>query len=168
MAFIVWFALEANPMMAFGAVVGSTAFFITHGFKQNAEQREKDLKKKGSMGDVSKILYLEVIDTTFSIDGVLGAFAFTLSIPLILIGNGLGAIVVRNLTIRGVDKIKKYAYLKNGAMYSIYCLGIIMLLDSFGYEIPSYVSPVVTFAIVGYFFWKSKKTSIKGFMKDID
>ena len=168
LAFIVWFALEANPMMAFGAVVGSTAFFITHGFKQNAEQREKDLKKKGSMGDVSKILYLEVIDTTFSIDGVLGAFAFTLSIPLILIGNGLGAIVVRNLTIRGVDKIKKYAYLKNGAMYSIYCLGIIMLLDSFGYEIPSYVSPVVTFAIVGYFFWKSKKTSIKGFMKDID
>ncbi len=168
LAMIVWFALKANPMMAFGAVVGSTAFFITHGFKQNAEQREKELKKKGSMSDVSKILYLEVIDTTFSIDGVLGAFAFTLSVPLILIGNGIGAIVVRNLTIQGVDKIKKYAFLKNGAMYSIYCLGIIMLLDSFAFEIPSYVSPIVTFAIVGFFFWKSKKASVKGFIEDVE
>jgi len=168
LAAIVWFALEINPPMAFGAVIGSTAFFITQGFKQNAEQREKDLKKKGSMGDVSKILYLEVIDTTFSIDGVLGAFAFTLSVPLILIGNGIGAIIVRNLTIKGVDKIKKYAYLKNGAMYSIYCLGIIMLLDSFAFEVPSYISPIITFAIVGYFFWKSKTTSVKGFIKDAE
>jgi len=56
-------------------------FFITHGFKQNAEQREKDLTK-GNLSDISKILYLEVIDATFSIDGVLGAFAFTLSVPL--------------------------------------------------------------------------------------
>ncbi|MEK6927986.1 MAG: DUF475 domain-containing protein [Nanoarchaeota archaeon] len=167
LAVIVWFSLKVNPMMAFGAVIGSTAFFITHGFKQNAEQAELSLKKKGSMGDTSKILYLEVIDTTFSIDGVLGAFAFTLSVPLILLGNGIGAIIVRNLTIKGVDKIKKYAYLKNGAMYSIYVLGIIMLLDSFAFEIPSFVSPIVTFAIVGYFFWKSKATSVKGFVKEL-
>jgi len=168
LAFIVWFTLKYNPMMAFGAVVGSTAFFITEGFKQNAEQRERELKKKGSIGDASKILYLEVIDTTFSIDGVLGAFAFTLSVPLILIGNGIGAVIVRNLTIKGIDKIKKYAFLKNGAMYSIYCLGLIMLLDSFAFDIPFYIPPAITFAIVGYFFWKSKRASIKGFIKDVE
>jgi hypothetical protein len=151
---IVWFALQERPMMAFAAVIGSTAFFITHGFKANAEEQEKKLKKSG-VSDLSKILYLEVIDATFSIDSVLGAFAFTLSIPLILIGNGLGAIIVRDLTIRGVDKIKKYAYLKNGAMYSIFVLGIIMILDAFGVHIPSWVSPVVTFLIVGLFFYKS-------------
>jgi hypothetical protein len=153
---IVWFASNKNPLMAFSAVVGSTAFFITHGFKQNAEQAEAKLMKKGSLSDISKIMYLEVIDATFSIDGVLGAFAFTLSIPLILIGNGLGAIVVRQITVGNVDKIKKYKYLKNGAMYSILFLGSIMILDSFGFVIPAWVSPVITFGVVGFFFWKSK------------
>jgi hypothetical protein len=87
LAGIVWFAIQQNPIMAFGAVVGSTAFFITHGFKENAEKGEKELMKEG-LSDISKIFYLEVIDATFSIDGVLGAFAFTLSVPLILLGNG--------------------------------------------------------------------------------
>src|SRR3989344_675763 len=73
-------------------------------------------------------LFLEIIDTTFSIDGVLGAFAFTLSVPLILLGNGLGALLVRDLTIRNIEHIKKYIYLKNGAMYSILVLGIVMIL----------------------------------------
>ena len=153
---IVWFALQNNPLMAFGAVVGSTAFFITHGFKQNAAQAEKELMREG-LSDVSKIFYLEVIDATFSIDGVLGAFAFTLSVPLILIGNGLGAFVVRELTIGNIERIKKYIYIKNGAMYSILFLGLIMLLDSFGFHIPTWVSPVTTFAVVAYFFIKSKR-----------
>lgn len=74
LAAIVWFALQKNGMMAFGAVLGSTVFFITHGFKENAEEHERKLLKKGT-SDISKILYLEVIDSTFSIDGVLGAFA---------------------------------------------------------------------------------------------
>jgi len=152
---IVWFALQRHPLMAFGAVVGSTAFFITHGFKENAAQAEKELMREG-LSDVSKILYLEVIDATFSIDGVLGAFAFTLSVPLILIGNGLGAFVVRELTIGNIERIRKYVYLKNGAMYSILFLGSIMLLDSFGFHIPSWLSPVITFSIVGFFFFKSR------------
>lgn len=155
LAAIVWFALQVHPLMAFGAVVGSTAFFITHGFKQNAEQREKQLMQKG-LSDLSKVFYLEVIDATFSIDGVLGAFAFTLSVPLILLGNGIGAFVVRQFTIGNIDRIKKYLYLKNGAMYSILFLGMIMLFESFGLDAPPWVSPVVTFGVIGYFFYKSK------------
>jgi hypothetical protein len=94
---------------------------------------------------------------TFSIDGVLGAFAFTLSVPLIILGNGLGALVLRQLTIGNIERIKKYRYLKNGAMYSILFLGLIMLFDSFGLDIPSWLSPVITFATVGYFWWKSSR-----------
>ena len=142
--------------MALGAVVGSTAFFITHGFKQNAEQQEKELMG-GNMSDWSKILYLEVIDATFSIDGVVGAFAFTLSVPLILIGNGIGAFVVRELTLKNIENVKRYIFLKNGAMYSIFFLGIIMVLDSFGVHIPEWVSPVITISVIGYFFYKSRK-----------
>ncbi len=156
LAVVVWYALQENPMMAFGAVVGSTAFFITHGFKQNAELAEKQLiEGKSHMGDIAKILYLEAIDMTFSIDGVLGAFAFTLSVPLILLGNGLGAIMVRQITVGNIDRIKKYVYLKNGAMYSILFLGTIMLVDSFGVHVPHWLSPVVTFTVIGYFWWKS-------------
>jgi len=154
---IVWYALEQHPFMAFGAVVGSTAFFIVHGFKQNAEMREKELIGGSSMSDWSKILYLEVIDATFSIDGVIGAFAFTMSVPLIIIGNGVGAFVVRELTIRNIETVKRLIYLKNGAMYSIFFLGVIMVLDSFGAHIPNWVSPVTTISIVGYFFYKSKR-----------
>ncbi len=158
---VVWFAMKISPMVAFGAVVGSTAFFITHGFKQNAEANETKLLDR-NMSDISKIFYLEVIDATFSIDGVLGAFAFTFSVPLIILGNGLGAFVLRELTVKNVDKIKQYIYLKNGAMYSILVLGFIMAADAFGAHIPAWLSPVVTFAIVGYFFYKSKKHKDEG------
>ena len=152
---IIYAALQVHPMMAFSAALGASAFFITHGFNAQAEQAERDLMKKG-MSDLSKILYLEVIDATFSIDGVLGAFAFTLSVPLILIGNGIGAVVLRQLTVGNIERIKMYKYLKNGAMYSILVLGIIMLLDAFNFHIPEWLSPVVTVAIVGYFFYKSR------------
>jgi len=155
LACIVWFALGRNPLMGFGAVVGSTAFFIVHGFRQNAEQAEHRMLHDDGMPDLSKIFYLEVIDATFSIDGVVGAFAFTMAVPLILIGNGIGAFVVRELTLRNVDNIRKYRYLKNGAMYSILFLGIVMILDSFGFSIPFWLSPVMTFAVVGIFLWKS-------------
>lgn len=154
---IVWLALRIDPLLAFAASLGSSLFFITHGFKQNAEIQEKQLMKKGANSDLAKIFYLEAIDATFSIDGVLGAFAFTLSVPLILIGNGLGAIVLRQLTISNIGRIKKYIYLKNGAMYSVLVLGTIMLLDSFGFHIPNYVSPIATFLTIAYFFLKSKK-----------
>jgi hypothetical protein len=154
LAVIVWFALQQGPMVGFAAVVGSTVFFITHGFKQNAEEQEKRLLRTG-LSDISKLLYLEIIDMTFSIDGVLGAFAFTLSVPLIIAGNGLGAILVRQITIGNIDRIKKYRYLKNGAMYSILFLGCIMMADAFRIRIPEWISPLITFAVVGFFLGKS-------------
>ncbi len=154
---IIFWALQRNSAMAFAASIGATAFFITHGLKENATNVELTLKDNKKLSDISKLIYLEVLDATFSIDGVIGSFAFTMSVPLILLGNGLGAFVVRELTVRGVDKIKHYPLLKNGAMYSILCLGVIMLLDSFGIKIPEYVAPCITFIVIGYFFFMSVK-----------
>jgi hypothetical protein len=157
-ATLTWFALKWNDMVAFGVVAGSTVFFVVQGFRENAAKKEEEMVHSGassSMSDWSKIFYLEVLDASFSIDGVLGAFAFTLSVPVILAGNGLGAIVVRYLTVRGVDEVKRYRYLKNGAMYSILVLGLVMLAEAFGHHIPEWASPVVTFVVVGYFFAKS-------------
>ncbi len=156
LATIVWFALKQSAMLGFGAVVGSTAFFITHGFRKQAEEAEEELKTS-SLSDWSKVLFLEVIDLSFSIDGVLGAFAFTLSVPLILLGNGIGALVVRQLTMANIDRVKRYAYLKNGAMYSICVLGLVMITEGFGVHVPSWVSPLVTIVLVGYFFERSRR-----------
>ncbi|MFH1106684.1 MAG: DUF475 domain-containing protein [Candidatus Micrarchaeota archaeon] len=155
---VVWLALERHPLMAFGAAVGSTLFFITHGFKEYAEKKESDMAKSGgAMSDWSKIFYLEVIDTAFSVDAVLGSFAFTLSVPLILVGNGIGALVVRQLTVHNITRITNMRFLKNGAMYSIAVLGVIMLADAFGVHVPNWFSPICTFSILGYFVWRSVK-----------
>jgi uncharacterized protein len=158
LCFIVYKCLQTDPFLALSAVIGSTAFFITHGFKQQAEQAEKAMLESGAkMSNWSKILYLEAIDAIFSIDGVVGAFAFTLNVPLILIGNGIGALVLRQLTVSNLDTIKKLRYLKNGAMYSILVLGVVMVLDSFHVHIPHWFVPVSTIGIIGWFYYKSKK-----------
>jgi len=64
--------------------------------------------------------------------------------------------VVRQLTVGNVERIKKYLYLKNGAMYSILILGLLMVLESFGLHVPMWVSPVTTFGVVSFFFLKSR------------
>jgi uncharacterized protein len=151
---LVWIDLRIDANLAFAAVSGSTVFFITHGFKSNAEVQEARLKDSG-LSDLSKLLYLEAIDLTFSIDGVLGAFAFTLAVPLILIGNGLGAVVVRAITVGNIERIKSYPFLKNGAMYSIAFLGAVMILDGVGIRLPQWLSPTATILIIGAFFLKS-------------
>jgi len=147
---VVYFSIKHDPILALSAVIGSTAFFITDGFKKNAEEKEKQLLS-GNMSSWSKILYLEVLDATFSIDGVIGAFAFTMSIPLIFLGNGLGALVVREFTIKGIGLISKFAYLKNGAMYSIGFLGGIMVLEAFGSDFPFWLAPLNTTLLLAIF-----------------
>jgi uncharacterized protein len=153
---MVWFALRQNTMLGFGAVIGSSVFFITNGFKAYAGQTEQKLLRGSAKSDIAKLLYLEIIDATFSIDGVLGAFAFTLAVPLIILGNGIGAIIVRSFTVKSIDTIKQYVYLKNGAMYSVFILGCVMLSDSFGIHIPEWFTPVLTILITGFFYFKSK------------
>jgi hypothetical protein len=155
-------ARAMNTMLS--AAIGISVFFIADGFKEHAQSVEQRLKdSEGSdakvMSDWSKVFYLEVIDATFSTDGVVGAFAFTMVVPFILIGNGIGAYVVRRLTLSNVDKLCSYTLLKNGAMYSIGLLGFLMALEGFGVEVPFWVSPVITFVCVGVFFWLSVRAN---------
>ncbi len=151
---IIYYSVQQDPYLALSASIGASAFFLTDGFRHNAEKKEKELLDP-NMSAWSKILYLEVLDTSFSIDGVIGAFAFTLSIPLIIIGNGLGAFVVREVTVRGIDWVSKMAYLKNGAMYAVGMLGVLMTLESFGREYPSWLAPMNTVVILGIFSYLS-------------
>ena len=150
--------MQINPNLALASTIGVSAFFITDGFKKNAESQEKKLMSH-AMSAWSKILYLEILDASFSIDGVIGAFAFTVSVPLIILGNGLGAYVVREFTVRGIDLIAKFEYLKNGAMYAIGVLGGIMVLESFGHEFPFWMAPLNMFVLLGIFLFLSVRAN---------
>jgi hypothetical protein len=151
---VIFYSVKVNPILALSASIGATAFFITDGFRKNAEASEKDMLRQNASA-ISKLLFLEVLDASFSIDGVIGAFAFTLSIPLIIIGNGLGAVIVRQFTIGGMKHFTKYAYLKNGAMYSIGFLGFVMVLEAFGHEFPFWLAPLNTSLLLGLFMFLS-------------
>jgi uncharacterized protein len=156
---LIMYLARANSLMMLAAAIGSATFFILYGLKETAESTEQKLglNQSANMGDFSKFIYLEVLDATFSFDGVIGAFAFTINLLLILFGIGIGAIVVRQLTVKGIDQVAKYKYLKNGAMTSIGFLGLFMLIEAFGVEMPSFVPIVATLLLVGVAFWMSSR-----------
>ncbi len=152
---ILLYLAKPSPYLMLSSAVGYAIFFIMYGFREQAAQQEVKMAGQTHLSDFSKLMYLEVLDTSFSIDGVLGAFAFTTHIPLIFIGNGIGALVVREFTIKGIDKVAKYKWLKNGAMTSIGVLGIFLILKSFGIHIPEYLPTLTTVGFVGLTFFKS-------------
>jgi hypothetical protein len=80
-------------------------------------------------GGVASLIYLELLDASFSLDGTIGAFAITQKLPLILTGLGLGALFIRSLTLllsreRALDQL---VFLEHGAHYAIGALGLLML-----------------------------------------
>lgn len=152
---LLWLA-KASFFLMLAAALGNAIFFIVYGFREQAEKQEQLLQKENNgLSDFSKLMYLEVLDASFSFDGVMGAFAFTTSIPLIFIGNGIGALVVRQLTVAGIEKVSQYKWLKNGAMTSIGFLGLFMVLKSFNVHVPEWLPTLITVGVVGLTFWKS-------------
>lgn len=87
-------------------------------------------------------LYLEVLDASFSFDGVIGAFAITSSVLLIITGLGAGAVWVRSLTIYLLRSgtLTKYRYLEHGAHWAILALGVMMIAKLYGIEPPEWIT----------------------------
>ncbi|KFN39122.1 MAG: hypothetical protein JU82_08410 [Sulfuricurvum sp. MLSB] len=90
---------------------------------------------------IAGFIYLEVLDASFSFDGVIGAFALTSNIFIIMIGLGVGAMFVRSMTIYFVlhKTLSHFRYLEHGAHYAIGILALIMLM-----KITMHVSEIVT------------------------
>ncbi len=95
-------------------------------------------------------MYLELLDASFSFDGVLGAFAITNSVVLIAIGLGVGALWVRSLTVAMVRRrtLRIYRYLEHGAHYAILVLAAALLLSLF-FNVPEAVTGIVGLGIIG-------------------
>jgi hypothetical protein len=101
-------------------------------------------------------LYLEVLDASFSFDGVVGAFALTNNLFIIAIGLGVGAMFVRSLTIMLVDKgtLAHYRYLEHGAFYAIGALAAMMFLNTF-VAIPEAITGLIGAAFIGLSLYSS-------------
>ncbi|MBQ4124173.1 DUF475 domain-containing protein [bacterium] len=111
-------------------------------------------KKAAIMGGTAKLgfigfLYLELIDASFSLDGVLGAFAISKDIIIISIGLAIGAMFVRSLTIYMVDMktLKQFLYLEHGAHWAIGFLAIIMFVST-RHEVPEVITGGVGLILV--------------------
>ena len=115
----------------------------------------------GDVNDVHRasagmFLYLEVLDASFSFDGVVGAFAITNNLFIIIIGLGIGAMFVRSLTIMLVEKntLASYQYLEHGAFYAIFALSVIMFANTV-FHIPEVVSGILGAGFIAISLWDS-------------
>jgi len=109
------------------------------------EKRQRGLvrmKKQVGLAAFASFMYLQVLDASFSFDGVIGAFAITSSVLLIVTGLGAGALWVRSLTVYLVrtGTLAKYRYLEHGAHWAILVLGILMLSKLYHVELPEWVT----------------------------
>jgi uncharacterized protein len=103
-------------------------------------------------------MYLQILDASFSFDGVLGAFAITSKVLLIVLGLGVGAVWVRSLTVFMVRRgtLKSYIYLEHGAHYAIVVLAA-ALLGSLFWDIPDAVTGITGLGVIAASFWASRQ-----------
>ncbi|MCB2134616.1 MAG: DUF475 domain-containing protein [Rhodobacteraceae bacterium] len=124
----------------FSAIAGLFTFLAVEvlGHILDAKQRAMSSAVQGGLG---AFLYLEVLDASFSFDGVIGAFALTHNLFLIAIGLGIGAMYVRSMTIMLVERrtLAHFRYLEHGAFYSILVLSVIMFAQTL-WHIPEMVT----------------------------
>jgi len=137
---------------------GIAVYMLIDGFTTFLEKREKIrlegcAVKNAACGGFVSFLYLELIDASFSLDGVLGAFALSEDIVIITIGLAIGAMFVRSLTIMLVEKktLKKFVYLEHGAHWAIGSLAALMLVSTV-IHVPNIITGLIglTFIIASF------------------
>jgi hypothetical protein len=119
----------------------------------DASEQALEGAAKGGLG---AFLYLEVLDASFSFDGVIGAFALSQNLFVIAIGLGIGAMYVRSMTIMLVEKgtLAEYRYLEHGAFWAILILAVIMYVQTL-FHIPEVITGLGGAALIGLSLWSS-------------
>ncbi|EDL50608.1 DUF475 domain-containing protein [Erythrobacter sp. SD-21] len=140
------------------AILGLVTFIAVHAIAAIIEAQEARKKAAGEIvkSGLGGFLYLEVLDASFSFDGVIGAFALSNNMIIIALGLSVGAMFVRSMTIHLVrtGTLAQYRYLEHGAFWAIIVLGIIMLLSA-RWHIPETVTGLLGAVLIGLSFWWS-------------
>ncbi|WP_394199275.1 DUF475 domain-containing protein [Litoreibacter albidus] len=118
--------------------------------------RAGETMSDAARGGLGAFLYLEVLDASFSFDGVIGAFALTQNLFVIAIGLGIGAMYVRSMTIMLVEQgtLTEYKFLEHGAFYAILILSVIMFAQAV-VHVPELLTGFGGAAIIAVSFWSS-------------
>ena len=145
----------------FAAAGGLLTFLIVELLGQVLDQSVQTTQM-AARGGLGAFLYLEVLDASFSFDGVIGAFALTQNLFLIGIGLGIGAMYVRSMTIMLVEKgtLAEFKYLENGAFWSILTLSVIMFAQAM-IEVPEYITGLLGAGFIGLSLWSSLRARRK-------
>jgi hypothetical protein len=135
---------------------GILTYILVDGVGAMLEYANERATTEAAKSGLGAFLYLEVLDASFSFDGVIGAFALTTNLWIIAVGLGIGAMFVRSLTIMLVDTgtLTEYRYLEHGAFYAITALGIIMYVQAFAH-IPEVVTGLIGAVLIGLSLWSS-------------
>lgn len=141
-----------------GIVVYVGVKALGHLLEGNQSDDEDDEQQVGAASSnivkagIGGFLYLEVLDASFSFDGVIGAFAITNDVVVIMLGLAIGAMFVRSMTIYFVEKgtLEAFIYLEHGAMYAIGALAGIMLFSGTGVHVPELVTGLVGVAFIAW------------------
>lgn len=156
MAFIPVFYITdpADRDTVFGALVaGALVYFVLHSITLTMARinKKNELKKQVGWAAFVSFMYLEVLDASFSLDGVVGAFALTNNIVIIMAGLGIGALWVRTMTLYMVkhQTLTTYRYLESGAHWAIACLAFIMFMKLAHIELPELVVGTVGLVFIG-------------------
>ncbi len=144
-----------------GVVVYGAMHLVTVGMEKFRKKEMRGDGRQHGMAALVGFLYLEVLDASFSFDGVIGAFAITNEVILIAVGLGVGALWVRSLTVFMVKRqtLGKYLYLEHGAHYAILVLSLILLV-SLLVTIPDLVAGVMGIVFIGASIIASKKAIV--------
>ncbi|MFK3738680.1 DUF475 domain-containing protein [Massilia sp. TN1-12] len=145
------------PVLVAG-VVGVLVYVGVDWFSGLLEEEEEEpgVGKMISQGSIGGFLYLEVLDASFSFDGVIGAFAITKDVVIIMLGLAIGAMFVRSLTVFLVHKgtLEEFVFLEHGAHYAIGILALIMFA-SVQYHIPEWFTGLSGVAFILVSLWSS-------------
>ena len=148
---------EALTFMIAG-VLGLVTFIAVEAIATILEMREEALKLQGAVvrSGLGGFLYLNILDASFSFDGVIGAFALSNNMVIIALGLSIGAMFVRSMTIHLVKQgtLAEYRYLEHGAFWAIIALGAIMLLSA-RFHIPETVTGLIGAVLIGLSLWWS-------------
>jgi uncharacterized protein len=133
-------------------VSGVVLFVIVDSMSALFENEEdgEEVSAAIKRGSLMSFVYLEILDASFSFDGVIGAFAITQDVVIIMLGLTIGAMFVRSLTVYLVRKgtLDEYVFLEHGAHYAIGALAGIMLV-SMKHEIPEVITGLVGAIFIG-------------------
>lgn len=139
--------LQAEVMVA--GVIGLVLQLLSTSLAEAFGDEEQAGVRLAAGGGLASLLYLELLDASFSLDGTIGAFAITSNLGLIMAGLGLGALFIRSLTLmlsreKALDQL---VYLEHGAHYAIGALGLLMLAGIWMHEhhvsLPEWVTGLI-------------------------